>query len=109
MKRPLWWRRLRARFARPLKLVTVEDQERVLPRRGQLVLAREDGEDWSAHLVCPCGCGKPLEVLLIPEAKPHWRLSRDARGRPTLHPSVWLKTGCRSHFWLRSGKVDWCD
>lgn len=109
MKSPLWWRRLKARFTRRLKLVTVNDQQAVKARRGELVLAREDGEDWSVHLRCPCGCGKPLELLLIPEAKPHWGLAKDERGRPNLCPSVWLRTGCRSHFWVRGGNIDWCD
>ncbi|MDM9644782.1 DUF6527 family protein [Rhizobium sp. S163] len=29
--------------------------------------------------------------------------------RPTLHPSVWRNSGCRSHFWVRRGRIAWCD
>ncbi|WP_319003147.1 DUF6527 family protein [Acidovorax radicis] len=57
---------------------------------------------------CPCGCGRILELLLIPEAHPRWKLTVDSGGRPTLHPSVWVKDGCRSHFWLRQGQIEWC-
>lgn len=79
-----------------------------LPLRN-LVLAREDKEDWAVGFRCPCGCGKSLELLLIEEAKPHWKVSIDKQGKPTLHPSVWLKSGCRSHFWVRKGKIVWCQ
>jgi hypothetical protein len=83
----------------------------VLPGRlpvRDLVMTHDDGEDWSIGMSCPCGCGETIELMLLPEAKPRWTLSRDGRGRPTLSPSVWRKTGCRSHFWLREGRVFWC-
>jgi hypothetical protein len=47
--------------------------------------------------------------MVIEEAKPRWNVDLDNRGRVSLHPSVWRQTGCRSHFWLRSGRIEWCD
>jgi hypothetical protein len=79
-----------------------------MPRRN-LVLARDDGEDWCVGMRCPCGCGDVIELLVIAEAKPRWDVSADQKDRPTLSPSVWRKAGCRSHFWLRRGRVEWCD
>lgn len=73
-----------------------------------LTVAREDGTLWSAGMICPCGCGRRLEVMLLEGVKPRWSLSVDQRGLPSLHPSVWVKDGCRSHFWLRDGVVHWC-
>ncbi|WP_425373246.1 DUF6527 family protein, partial [Klebsiella pneumoniae] len=32
----------------------------------------------------------------------------DGKGRPTLYPSIWRTTGCRSHFWVRIGRIHWC-
>ncbi|WP_420496783.1 DUF6527 family protein [Szabonella alba] len=58
---------------------------------------------------CPCGCGDIIELLVIAEAKPRWDVGADRERRPTLSPSVWRKTGCRSHFWVRRGRVQWCD
>ncbi|WP_315838659.1 DUF6527 family protein [Bradyrhizobium prioriisuperbiae] len=58
---------------------------------------------------CPCGCGETIELLVIQEAEPRWDLLVDGSGRPTLKPSVWIQHGCRSHFWLRCGRVEWCD
>lgn len=57
---------------------------------------------------CPCGCGDVIELMLIPEATPHWRLIIGTDKKPSLKPSVWRNTGCRSHFWLRGGSVEWC-
>lgn len=105
-----WWRNLRARFSPARKLVLVEGDSlpTLMPRRN-LVLAREDGEDWCVGLRCPCGCGDVIELLVIPEAKPRWDVRVDGKSRPSLSPSVWRKTGCQSHFWLRNGRVEWCD
>lgn len=73
-----------------------------------VVVAREDGELWSAGLRCPCGCGEIIELPLFAEADQHWRVRVGADGLPSLSPSVWRRTGCRSHFWLSDGRVRWC-
>src|ERR1043166_6294058 len=106
----LWWRRLLAALTPARRLVIVEGDSlpECLPFRN-LVLAREDGEDWCVGLRCPCGCGQRLEMMLLKGVSPRWDVTVDDRGRPTLHPSVWLRGGCRSHFWIRSGKVVWCE
>ncbi|WP_306609890.1 DUF6527 family protein [Paracoccus yibinensis] len=57
---------------------------------------------------CPCGCGERLQLSLARERRPRWRLEVDHLGRPTLAPSVRMQDGCRAHFHLRSGKVEWC-
>nr|WP_236840910.1 DUF6527 family protein [Bradyrhizobium sp. CCGE-LA001] len=58
---------------------------------------------------CPCGCGMTIELLVVPEAKPRWDVSIDVKQRPSLKPSVWVQRGCRSHFWLKGGRVQWCE
>ena len=75
----------------------------------EFVLAREDGEDWAIAFLCPCGCKDRLELALIPEVRPRWTLNLDEKQRPTLHPSVWRKDGCRAHFWVRDGEIIWCE
>lgn len=77
-----------------------------LPRRN-LVLLRDADEDWSVGMRCPCRCGRHIELALIPEAKPRWELRAGPDKIPTLAPSVWLREGCCSHFFLRHGRVDW--
>ncbi|WP_335339444.1 DUF6527 family protein [Bradyrhizobium sp. CCGE-LA001] len=50
-----------------------------------------------------------IELLVVPEAKPRWDVSIDVKQRPSLKPSVWVQRGCRSHFWLKGGRVQWCE
>nr|WP_238544101.1 DUF6527 family protein [Acidovorax sp. KKS102] len=56
---------------------------------------------------CPCGCGRPVELPLIREARPRWSLQLDGDGHPSLVPSVWRRDGCRAHYFVRRGKVVW--
>lgn len=109
MKRPLWVRRIWAKieFARTLTVVEGDTLPKELPSK-RLVLAREAGEDWSVGFHCPCGCGRRVELLLVEEAKPRWRMEVNKKGRPTLTPSVWLRGGCGSHFFVRNGRITWC-
>lgn len=106
----VWLRNLWAAWVprRNVKIIEGDMLPETLPLRN-LILAREDGEDWCIGMRCPCGCGERLELMLLKEVRPRWAVRLDARGRVTLHPSVWLKQGCRSHFWLRDGRVIWCD
>lgn len=108
MKWPRWFLKLKENLlpARSVTVIEADTPPQEMPWR-DLVLAREDGEDWAVAFRCPCGCGKRLELLLIDEAKPNWSIMIGKSGKPTLHPSVWLKGGCKSHFWLRDGKVIW--
>ena len=103
------WRNALARFGprRRLRIIEGDSLPSRMPRR-DLVLARDDGEDWCVGMRCPCGCGHVIELLVVTEAKPRWDVRVEANGTPTLTPSVWLQKGCRSHFWVRGGRVHWC-
>lgn len=109
-QKALWWRRFVALLTprRALEVFEGDTPPTKLPWLN-LALAREDGEDWSVGMHCPCGCGQRLELMVLPDVKPRWDLYTNAKGYVTLRPSVWLATGCRSHFWLRNGKVIWCE
>lgn len=104
-----WWRKTWGRWGprRRLRVFAGDSLPGRLPKR-DLVLARDDDEDWCVGMLCPCGCKSPIELLVIQEAKPRWDVSVDPKGFPSLRPSVWVQTGCRSHFWLRGGRVHWC-
>jgi len=105
-----WWRNVRERWspARRVRYVDGDSLPAALMGRS-VVVAKEDDELWCAGMLCPCGCGEVLELALIAEARPRWSIRVDRRGRPSLSPSVWRRTGCRSHFWLRDGRVRWVD
>jgi len=105
-----WWRKLWTKFGPRHRLQVIEGDSlpAKLPRRS-LVLACEDGENWCVGLQCPCGCGEVIELLVVPEAKPRWDIAVDAKGWPSLSPSVWRQKGCCSHFWIRAGRIHWCE
>jgi hypothetical protein len=62
---------------------------------------------WCAVLLCPCRCGATIAVSLVAADRPSWTFAADAAERPTLAPSIHRTVGCRSHFFLRSGRIVW--
>ncbi|MBB3979999.1 hypothetical protein GGQ64_005246 [Rhizobium azooxidifex] len=104
-----WFRRIWGKFGPARRLVFVEDTlPEVMPFR-DLVPTRDDGDDWSVGMRCPCGCGERIELMILRGTRPRWDISVNEAGKPSLHPSVWRNSGCRSHFWVREGRVIWCD
>lgn len=67
----------------------------------------EDGYLWHVLLLCPCGCNATIALNALPDDSPRWSLHESVEG-PSLSPSVWRTTGCRSHFILRRGHILWC-
>lgn len=94
--------------ARGLQIIDGDTLPAALPTR-DLVLTRDDGDDWSVGMRCPCGCGDKIELMILKEARPRWDISVNRVGRPSLRPSVWRKSGCKSHFWVREGRILWCE
>lgn len=83
-----------------IELVRVEYVPKEL-RPGILYVAEEFGA--AVHL-CACGCGEKVSTPLRPT---EWTLTVSRNG-PSLDPSVgnW-QLPCRSHYWIREGKVAW--
>lgn len=101
------WGSLVAWFRGDLVCVDVHGDEppnKIARRR--LIRMIDEGEPWAAVMMCPCGCGEVIELSLSPASKTYWTLEIEADW-PTLHPSVWRSTGCRSHFWVRRGRLHW--
>lgn len=104
----LWaWllRRLRPRSA-PFATASVEDlPDDLRPRT--IYLAGEGGHRWCAALLCPCGCGQVIQLNLLKAVRPCWSVTEHGDGSVSIEPSVWRQKGCRSHFFLRHGRVEW--
>lgn len=66
-----------------------------------------DGVPWMAALLCPCGCGSDIRLSLIEDDTPRWRATFQKAGAASLYPSIWRTKGCRSHFFVRAGRVVW--
>lgn len=60
-----------------------------------------------AVLQCPCGCKSLLYLNLIPEESPCWKMTISSDNAVSLHPSLWKKSGCKSHFFIKSGEIKW--
>lgn len=73
---------------------------------GHLVLVVR-GVPRSVVFSCPCGCDEVVVVNLDRAVGPPWRLRHDESGL-TLMPSVWLTSGCGSHFIVWRSRVWWC-
>src|SRR5580704_8443771 len=48
---------------------------------------------WSAALLCPCGCRELIQLSLLEQDSPSWRLSWRRKKRVTLEPSIWRTKG----------------
>ena len=57
---------------------------------------------------CPCGCKQQIALNLMQSHTPHWELEIHTPTKFTVYPSV-DSTTCGAHFWLRDGKVIWCE
>ncbi len=67
------------------------------------------GNEWLAVMLCPCGCRERLFLNLLKDEFPYWSWHADITNAVTLGPSVWRKVGCKSHFLLRKGQIQWCE
>ena len=97
----------------PIKFSEITVVERT-PRNNEvkadtLYLVDKGNKPKWVMFLCPCGCSHVITLSLQKIHNPNWRLSTELSGRPTLHPSVWQKTECYSHFWLHDGRVYWCE
>lgn len=102
-----WVAGLFRRRPRPWSTAAADDVPEA-PRPETLYLVGEEQYLWSAAFLCPCGCGELVQLNLLPEARPRWAVERHADGTVTLSPSVWRVRGCKSHFFLRRGRIEWC-
>lgn len=72
------------------------------------IVGGEDYVKW-AYFKCPDGCGDTIMLSLSPNKRPSWKIKQDGRGRVSLYPSINKQDGCKSHFWLKKGKIKWAE
>lgn len=84
----------------------VEDTPDIL-EQGVIYLVGDSPMPWAASFICPCGCGEVITLSLIQTDSPSWRARVLRTGSITLSPSVWRTKGCKSHFFIRKGRVLW--
>lgn len=67
----------------------------------------ENGYEWLAAFVCPCGCNDLIQLNLLEDIKPGWRISKRNTQKISISPSIDRRVGCRSHFTVTNGEVRW--
>jgi hypothetical protein len=70
------------------------------------VVGKDPYVKW-AYLKCPSKCGDIIMLSLIKANRPSWVIKQDKIGRPTISPSIRKLDGCKSHFWIKKGKLIW--
>lgn len=60
-----------------------------------------------AYLKCPCGCNDAILLSLNRTEYPSWSIYQDNLGRASISPSIKKLDGCKSHFFIKKGKLIW--
>ena len=74
---------------------------------GFVYLVGSGGKPWSASFVCPCGCSSIIQLSLLQQDRPRWKAVTHFDGSVSLAPSVRRTKGCKSHFFVRRGRIVW--
>ncbi len=61
-----------------------------------------------AYFRCPSDQTEIIQLSLMENHRPRWRIQWDWLERPTIFPSVRQNAGSFAHFWVRRGNVIFC-
>ena len=78
-------------------------------KQGIVYIFNNNEYHWQIAMLCPCRCKTVLYLNLVDDIHPYWKYRVDRHDRISISPSLYRKTGCRSHFFLRNGKIEWCN
>lgn len=90
------------------QLVAEHPDREKFPSSKVFVVGGNGFQKW-AYLRCPCGCNDFIMLSLSNKTRPSWSVTKDFFNRPTIYPSIRQTSGCMSHFWIRKGKIEWCE
>lgn len=70
-------------------------------------LIGEKNDPWQAAFICPCGCRSLIQLSLLSDSSQKWKVFLNNKNKISLSPSIHRKIGCKSHFYLHKGKIQW--
>lgn len=73
----------------------------------RIYIIENEGCNWQAVMICPCGCNKILHMNLMEEYYPSWKFTLLKKDIVSLRPSINRTIGCKSHFFVTNGKIIW--
>ena len=91
-------------------LIKVSDNPSPNDVVGNTLYYVERGINRWVYFRCPCGCQELIILNVGSKFAPHcWQLVFDTEGKPTVSPSIRRtdNCACKSHFFIRNGKVVW--
>ncbi|WP_353477497.1 DUF6527 family protein [Arenibacter sp. M-2] len=77
------------------------------PARRILYIVGSIKSSWLLFFKCPCGCDKVIHLNLMEDESPRWSYTM-IRNRVNIAPSIHRLKGCKSHFWIKKGRIIWC-
>src|SRR5690349_20647485 len=102
-----WWKRAKPdrRYSHTVFLECRHEVPDSPPRDTLYVVGAPEAAKWLLF-DCPCGRGHRLDVNLMRERRPFWRLSVGRGDKLSVFPSLWVADDmCDSHFWLKDSCV----
>ena len=93
---------------RPYQTEWVEDLPEK-PRKKFMYIIGGRKYPFAAEFFCPLGCGDIISLDISPKLQKKWNVTEHQDGNVTLSPSVWCTAECRCHFWIRKGRIIWCE
>ncbi len=108
IKRLFFVQRRRTAF---LKVLYIDDTIEDIPgnlKEETLYVIHGSGKPKWVKFICPCGCGQEICLNLMKSYSPYWSIKKETDGSMTVSPSVNIIEGCKSHFFIKSNKIDWC-
>jgi len=93
-------------FADDYKIKMVSDDPETCKKK-TVYIVQDGSEPETLIFACPCGCRAVIKLNLLPDAKPCWIYLINDKNKITVTPSIWRKSGCKSHFFLRKSRIVW--
>jgi hypothetical protein len=78
-------------------------------RAGRVYVVTSHGHPKWAYLRSPSDPDEVIQLSLMPNRRPSWKITIDVLERPTISPSVRQLAGSYAHFWVKKGAIEWCD
>lgn len=75
--------------------------------KNRIIYLIGDELPWLLVIRCPCSCGDEIRLNLLQEESPNWRYKITNKSID-VHPSIRRVRGCKSHFWIKNGRIIWC-
>lgn len=64
---------------------------------------------WCLVFRCPCGCREVIYLNLLTTSRPSWQLINNNKRTCSITPSINRVKGCRSHFFVKEGRIIWAN